>query len=106
MKKFILFFRGGSPSPEVHDEHMKEWNAWMASLFKRGLIDSGLPLTNEGAMVTISDTRKFHEGSHDISGYLIINVNSTEEAIEIAKSAPHISLGGTTEVREVMPMSM
>ncbi|NTW22969.1 hypothetical protein HGA34_05555 [Candidatus Falkowbacteria bacterium] len=106
MKKFILFFRGGTPSPEKKDENMKEWNAWMTNLFKSGVIESGLPLTDEGVAVTEGGVRKFHEGSHDVSGYLIINVHSSEEAVEIAKSAPHIAMGGSTEVREAMPMSM
>ena len=106
MKKFILFFRGGRPSPEKRDENMKEWNAWMANLFKAGVVDSGLPLTDEAVSVSEAGARKFHEGSHDVSGYLIINVSSAEEAVEIAKSAPHIAFGGSTEVREAMPMSM
>jgi hypothetical protein len=85
---------------------MREWNAWLTALFKRGIVDSGLPLTNEGVMVTGSDVRRFHESSHDVTGYLIINAHSTEEAVEIGKSAPHIPLGGSTEVREAMPMNM
>lgn len=106
MRKYILFFRGGSPSPEKREENMREWNAWLTALFKRGIVDSGLPLTNEGVMVTGSDVRRFHESSHDVTGYLIINAHSTEEAVEIGKSAPHIPLGGSTEVREAMPMNM
>jgi hypothetical protein len=35
----------------------------------------------------------------DVGGYQIIEAGTKEEAIDIARGAPHVALGGTTVVR-------
>jgi hypothetical protein len=35
----------------------------------------------------------------EIGGYTLINVQSLDAAIDIARRAPHIAIGGTTIVR-------
>ena len=40
-----------------------------------------------------------------MSGYTLINANTKEEAIQIAKNCPYLEVGGQLEVSELMEMS-
>ena len=39
-----------------------------------------------------------------MSGYTIINANSIEEAVSVAKTCPFLEIGGSLEVSELMQM--
>jgi hypothetical protein len=41
-----------------------------------------------------------------IGGYIMISADSLEEAAEISKGCPILSVGGSVEVRPVVPMQM
>jgi hypothetical protein len=41
----------------------------------------------------------------DIGGYLLIRAESMDEAVEIARQAPHMALGGTTIVRPCLEVN-
>lgn len=43
-------------------------------------------------------------GSNPLSGITIIQADTMEEALEMAKVCPHIGNGGTIEVAQVMQM--
>jgi hypothetical protein len=43
-------------------------------------------------------------GSNPLSGITIIQADAMEEALEMAKACPHIGIGGTIEVAQVMQM--
>ncbi|MEM6765072.1 MAG: YciI family protein [Bacteroidota bacterium] len=40
-----------------------------------------------------------------IGGNMVVKANSLEEATELAKGCPILQVGGTVEVRDVIPMS-
>jgi hypothetical protein len=52
-------------------------------------------------VVTADEVRDLELERVDIGGFVLIDVDSYEQAIEIATQAPHIALGGTTIVREL-----
>ena len=41
-----------------------------------------------------------------VGGFFIINANSLEEAVEIAKDCPDYEYNGSVQVRQVMKMEM
>ncbi len=113
MTKYLYLFRGGdarraSQSPEEMEAHMELWKNWMGGLAGSGQLVDGLPLAQEGKVVekageTITDG-PFAEGNEIVGGYLILNSNNLDEAIEISKGCPIFKHDGTVEVLEIMSM--
>ena len=104
--KFMLLFAGGDPNLTVSApdtdakmQQMKRWGDWVGGLAKRGLLVSGLPFLETGKIVTGTGVTEFRKGEDDFSGYAILEVQSEQEAVAIARTAPHIVFGGTTVVR-------
>lgn len=113
MTKYLYLFRGGDArraqqSPEEMQAHMEKWGVWMGGLGEQGILDSGLPLNGDGRVVsnqgqTVTDG-PFAEGTEIVGGYLIVNAESLDGAVEISKSCPIFEHDGTVEVREIMSM--
>jgi hypothetical protein len=113
MSKYLYLFRGGDAqmaelSPEEIQEHMQKWGAWMQGLTEKGILIDGLPLSKEGKRLTGQDKvlidGPYPEGAEVVGGYLLINANSLDEAVEIAKDCPIFENDGEVEVRETMNM--
>ena len=106
MKKFVFFFHGGRPTPENAEEHMRKWALWISSI-SHGQEVPGAPLHPTGKIISgpkgenVSDATSAND---TISGYLIVEANSFDEAAVLAKGSPGLENGGTVEVKEVMPM--
>ena len=115
MSNFLYLFRGGDPdwkeqAPEVVQEHMQKWGAWMGGLKEQGKLVDGLPLAESGKVVekagdVITDG-PFAEGSEVVGGYLIVSADGLEEAVEISKGCPIFENNGNVEVREILSMDM
>ena len=115
MAKYLYLFRGGDDrwteaSPEETQEHMQKWGAWMQGLAQQGKLVDGLPLARPGKVVEKSGEvihdGPFAEGTEVVGGYMIINADSLEEAVQISKECPIYENNGSTEVREIMNMDM
>jgi hypothetical protein len=110
MKKFMLFFVGlavqpGDRSPQTQ-EYMQGWGEWIAGLARKGVVESGLPFEWGGKVVQKDSVSDLHLQPVDIGGYMLIKAESLDEAVEIARQAPHMALGGTTIVRPCMEMNI
>ena len=115
MAKYLYLFRGGDhkmaeASPEERQEHMQKWGVWMQGLAQKGKLVDGLPLAKPGKVVEKSGEvihdGPFAEGTEVVGGYLIINAESLEEAVQISTECPIYENNGSTEVREIMNMDM
>lgn len=100
MAKYTLLFKGGYAKPEEEEAHNKEWGVWMGGLGEKAV--DGLPFGNGKKTVKGPENHVTNGGEY--TGYIIVNADSIDDAVEIAKSAPHQKLGGTTEVYETMEM--
>ena len=104
--RYMLLFQGLAAAPEATDErtadHNRQWGEWIAALDARGELIAGSPFQWHGRVVTADEVSDLQLGQVDIGGFVLIEVNSYEQAIGIAKQAPHIALGGTTIVRELI----
>jgi len=86
MKKFVfLTFGFEPPTPEIMDS----WHKWFAS-FKDKIVDGGNPFAS-GREITHSGTKELTLDKGAITGYMIINAESMEEAEGIAKECPIIT---------------
>ena len=113
MKQFMYLLRGGKPmetySPEEMEAHMGEWKTWMGGLAEQGKLAGGLPLSKEGKKVTgggsVVHDGPFAEGKEVVGGYIIVNAENMDEAIELSKGCPiHQNNEAVVEIREIMSM--
>lgn len=113
MSKFLYLFRGGDAamaelSPEARQEHMQKWGAWMQGLAQEGKLVDGLPLERGGKIVEqggdVIHDGPFAEGAEMVGGYLIVNAENLDAAVEISKGCPIYEAGGSTEVRGISSM--
>jgi hypothetical protein len=116
MNEFLLIFRrdfktsGTQPSPEHLQNMMKDWQHWMGGIAAQNkLVNSGNRLTDDGRVVNpgaVVTNGPYVEIKEAIGGYIIIRAESLEEAAEISKGCPILTIGGNVEVRTVIPMKL
>jgi hypothetical protein len=116
MNEFLLIFRrdfkttGIQPSPEHLQKMMKDWQNWMGSIAARNqLVSSGSRLSDDGKVVkpgALVTNGPYVEIKEAIGGYIIVRAGSMEEAAEISKGCPILTIGGNVEVRTIIPMTI
>src|SRR5215467_139668 len=85
---------------------MNQNKAWIESLAAQGKAKPGRALERSGAIVSGSNGRfvtdgPFAESKEAIGGYLVLDVETMDEAVSIAQSSPGLAYGGSIEVRPV-----
>jgi hypothetical protein len=108
--QYLLLFRGNAwyngLSPEELQKVMTQSKAWFDRLAEQGKLKAAQPLLREGATVSGKNGRvvadgPFAESKEAIGGYLLLQVDSIEEAIAIAQSNPGLGYDTTIEIRPV-----
>lgn len=110
MAKFMFVYRNGEPqgeaSPEEMQQAMQVWMTWIENGTKEGwIIDGGDALTPDGRLVhpdnSVTDG-PFAESKELVSGYSMVEAATFEDAVELAKDSPMISIHkGYVEVRQL-----
>lgn len=109
---YLLLFRNtqwydAEYSREDLQQIMDSVTTWFARLENEGKFVTGQPLNERAAIISGENGRSvtdgpFAEAKEAIGGYVVLNVNSMEEAIEVARTNPMLKYGLTTEVRELV----
>ncbi len=102
MPNYMFAYHGGKKpeSPEAGAEMMAQWQAWIEGL-GAAAVNPGTPL---GMSKTVStDGVADDGGSNPLSGFSIVEADSMDAALEMAKSCPFVEMG-TIEVAEMMKM--
>jgi hypothetical protein len=111
MAQFMMLLNvsGTAPtgSPEEMQEILKRYGAWSEELAKSGKLvngakladDRGRLLRNEGERVVVDGP--FSETKEMVGGFFIVEAENYDAAADVAKSCPHLALGGTIELRQV-----
>lgn len=93
-------------SPEEMQADLENWNKWIGSLAAQGRFVSAEALQQEGKVVSgskhVVTDGPFVESKELVSGYLILQAASFEEAIELSKACPIYAIEGRVEVRPIM----
>ena len=103
MPQFILSYIGGDQpsSPEEGQRHYAKYKEWLTSLGDSAVSPANpfkdTQMVNPDGSVTPGSTTS-------MSGYTIIEADSIEMALEIAKACPFLDIGGSLEVSELMKM--
>ena len=103
MPKFILAYHGGKrfETREEGAAHKAKWNAWVESLGDA----TTDPSMYFGVSKTVSaDGSVDGGGSNPLSGITILQAETIEAVLEMAEACPHVDIGGTIEVAQVMQM--
>jgi hypothetical protein len=114
MKEFVMIYRNEAMpeakySPDEMQGILKQWENWMGSIAAQNKLSAiGNRLGSEGRNIkpgNIVTNGPYAEIKEFVGGYTIINVDSIEEATEIAKGCPILNVGGSVEVRDIVPMN-
>jgi len=107
----MLLFRGphwdkGLSTNELQ-QAMNEVMAWFEGLNERSKIKGAQPLGGQGRVISGTDGRfvvdgPFAESKEAVGGYLILQADSLDEAVEIARSMPTLRYGVGVEVRPIL----
>lgn len=109
--EFILFVHGNDwgkgLSPREIQDAMHRFSIWMEDLANQGILKASQPLADSGKLVSGKSTRvvadgPFAESKEAIGGYWLVQVDTLEDAVEIAKGNPMIDYGAVIEVRPVL----
>lgn len=110
MKRFIILVRepdgrADQPTEQEAKAHRDNWNKWFAKYGPSGKFSGGSALSLNGKMIKGPDAQVINEihktGIEIIGGYLLIQAETLDEAVEIARELPVYEVGGYVEVREL-----
>jgi len=95
------------PTQEEIQQMQQDWGSFIGNIAIKEKLDSTNQLGFMGKQIAadssisdgfnISDTKM-------VSGNMIVKANSLDEAVEMAKDSPILKMGGTVEVRDIIPM--
>lgn len=86
MSKFLFLYKGYTPpTPEIG----QAWMSWFDTHAHR-MIDSGNPI-GAGAEITPNASHSIEPGPDSLTGYSILDADSMDEAMELARTNPMIT---------------
>lgn len=88
------------------EKAMGQFKAWFEGLAEKGKIKGGQALLRSGATISGKGGRivadgPFTESKEAIGGYIVLRVDTLQEAIAIAKTNPSLDHGATIDVRPI-----
>ena len=103
MPQYIITYLGGDKpsSPEEGKQHFAKYKEWLSSLGDSAVSPAN-PLKNTSTVN--SDGTVTTGGTTAMSGYTIIEADSMDAALLIAKACPFLDIGGSLEVSELVEM--
>lgn len=108
--EFLFLMRGtewgGNLSPREVQESMEAMGAWIDDLKARGILKAGQPLATMGTVVSerqgsVMDG-PFVESKEAVGGYLLLQTETFEEAVQAARDCPVLKHGLYIEVRPML----
>jgi hypothetical protein len=103
MARYMIVYLGGEQpaDPAESKRHFTQYKQWLSSL-GNSAISPANPLKNTRTIQ--SDGTIITGSSAAMSGYTLIEADSMEQALEIAKACPFLATGGSLEVSELAQM--
>jgi hypothetical protein len=107
---YMLLYRSDEWYNKLSREELQELinqnKAWFERLTAQGKAKPGRALERSGVTVSGKNGRfltdgPFAESKEAVGGYLVLDVETIEEAVAIAQSSPGLAYAGSIEVRPV-----
>ena len=88
------------PSPAQMQQMYASFNAWKEK-FKDNLVDLGSPLLPGGKILTTDGVKDgpFVEVKEVVGGYMIVQAETFERALDVARESPGLFPGSSIELR-------
>ena len=104
MTQFVITYIGGNPpaTPEEGKQHFARYMEWLGSLGDAAVSPMN-PFKNTHSVTPDGDASE--GGKTGMSGFTIIEAESMDAALEMAKGCPFLEIEGTLEVSELVDMS-
>ncbi len=107
MAKFLLIYRDSAeprtqPSPEEMQGFLAMWGSWFEK-FGPKILDGGDGLLPTGRVLQPGGeiaNGPYVEAKEMIGGYSVIEAETYEAAVEVAKECPIAKIGGAIEIRQ------
>lgn len=99
MAKYALLFIGKPSKAPSHTDTNASWDAWVDVLKIKNIYVGGSAFTPEGVRLTDNKTDDLAVNENSVGGYVVLEAESMDAAVYIAKSSPHATWGGLVEVR-------
>ena len=114
MAKFMYLFRSDfdtrhSMSPEQMQQILKKWMDWKETLEKNGhskQFGERLDITGKvvrGRSKSVTDG-PFVEVKDAVGGYILVDAQNMDQAVEVARGCPILENDGSVEIRPVISM--
>lgn len=92
-------------SPEEMQEELGKWNTWIGGIAAQGKFVNSEALQSTGKIVTgskrvVSDG-PYVESKELVSGYLLLQAESMDEAVELSQGCPIYDHEGNVEIRQI-----
>ena len=103
MPQYLIVYLGGDQpsSPEEGNQHFSKYMDWLSSLGDAAVSPAN-PLKNTS---TVSpDGTVTAGGNTTMSGYTVIEADSMDAALSMAKACPFLDINGSLEVSEIVEM--
>ena len=112
MKEFMMLFRhvpnpAYQPSPAELEESIAQWQNWIGNIAAQGKFISTKQLGYEGKTLNAAGVvtdGPYAEIKEIIGGNIVVKSENIDEALELAKGCPILTIGGTVEVRDLMQL--
>lgn len=111
-KEFMLLFRyepsNEEPTQEQLQEMQKLWGEFIGGIAMQGNLVSTFQLGFEGKRILsdLSSQEGFHISENQvIGGNMVLKAETLESVTELAKKCPILKIGGTVEIRNIIPMN-
>ncbi len=103
MPQYVMVYLGGNQpaTPEEGKQHFARYMEWLSSL-GRAAVSPANPLKD--TQTVNPDGTVTSGGTTAMSGYTIIEADSMDSALSIAKACPFLEIGGSLEVSELGQM--
>jgi len=102
-----VLIRSASPCPVSVAEPLDKVITWFEGLNERGKIKGAQPLSVQGRTISGTNGRfvvdgPFTETKEAVGGYLVLQADSFEDAVEVARTNPALRYGVSVEVRPIL----
>ena len=110
-KEFMFLFRmepsNKQPTATQIASMQKEWGAFIGTIASQAKLVSTCRIGFEGNLILkdgqVENTINV-SNNETLSGNMVVKSSSLKDATEMAKGCPILTLGGSVEVRNVIPM--